>query len=107
MTMSIHANANNETYDLGTATWCYFAELCSELAPDVFAKCRHWYTNDGDGLAGDDSIRLADILQKGISDGSVDAIITERTRLARSLPDEVCRFCGGTGVRTDTVGVKF
>ncbi|QHO72333.1 hypothetical protein ACH79_06535 [Bradyrhizobium sp. CCBAU 051011] len=44
------------------------ADYCHHIAPSLTGCCRHWYTNDGDGLNAVQASELAAILQ-----GSIDA----------------------------------
>ena len=107
MTMDIQARFGDKIYSLGTVTWGHFADLCFSIAPAVSATCKHWYTNDGDGLNADQTIKLAGSLETRILDGTVDEHIAARLFLANSLPDEICKYCNGTGIRTDAIGLKF
>jgi len=52
-----------------SACWRPIATYVCELAPDITAKCKYWWNNDCDGLNGDDSVLLADLLQKEIDSG--------------------------------------
>jgi hypothetical protein len=107
MTMSVRARNGDAVFHRGTATWVALAEICRAVAPEICAACKHWYTNDGDGLDASRTIRLADVLEAKLLDGTVEKLISDRVAYASSLPDESCRNCGGSGARTDSVGVKF
>ena len=72
----------------------------------VRAACKLWYTNDGDGLDAERSIRLADVLKRDSSMALREAY-WRQAACTSSPPDEVCRNCGGAGVRTDAVGIKL
>jgi hypothetical protein len=51
------------------ATWHPLARYCNLIAPDICGACKHWHTNDGDGLDDAGAVALADILEKEISAG--------------------------------------
>jgi hypothetical protein len=107
MTMSVRATRGDAVFHVGTETWCALAEICLSVAPDICASCKHWYTNDGDGLDADRANKLADRLEVKLSDGTVDRFIAQKVAHANSLPDEPCPYCGGTGIRRDAVGIKL
>jgi hypothetical protein len=46
--------------------WHPLVELSFRVAPDICAQCKHWDSNDGDGLDDADAIVLADSLEKEI-----------------------------------------
>jgi hypothetical protein len=52
--------------------WRSLATYACEVAPAITAKCKHWDSNDFDGLNGDDSILLADLLQEEIDSGRTE-----------------------------------
>jgi hypothetical protein len=106
MTMVVKATLGGADFHVGTATWCALADICLFVAPEICAACRHWYTNDGDGLDADRATQLAEALQARLSDGTVGRFIREKLAYANSLPDESCRYCAGTGIRRDAVGVS-
>jgi hypothetical protein len=105
--MSVRAACSDLVFHHGTATWCALADICLSVAPEVCSACKHWYTNDGDGLDAAGASKLADVLELRLSDGTIEQWISKKIAFAKSLPDEPCSHCGGTGVRTDAVGIKF
>jgi hypothetical protein len=107
MTMTVTAVRGDAVFHVGTETWCALADICLSVAPEICAPCEHWYTNDGDGLDAVRAGKLADGLEAKLSDGTVDRFIADKMAYAKSLPDEPCPNCGGTGIRTDAVGIKF
>src|SRR5262245_4962394 len=107
MTMSVQAAHGDLVFHRGTATWCALVEICLSVAPEVCSACKHWYTNDGDGLRAEEASKLADALELRLSDGTIDQWISKKISFAQSLPDEPCPNCGGTGIRTDKVGSKL
>lgn len=87
--------------------WRPLADYCCMVAPALTAKCRHWHSNDGDGLNARDSRRLADALRDEITSGRTAAYAAIREAEQNALPDEPCTLCAGTGIRTDAVGVQM
>jgi hypothetical protein len=79
--------------------WRPLAEYMFEIAPEIAANCRHWHSNDGDGLNGHDSLRLAELLQKEIDSGRTAAYAKCRESELEMAPDERCFLCEGTGTR--------
>src|SRR5262245_18574844 len=49
--------------------WRPLAVYACDVAPGVAGRCKHWHTNDGDGLNNEDSITLADALQAEVDSG--------------------------------------
>ena len=85
--------------------WHGLAEYCQKVAPDVASKCKHWHTNDGDGLGEAASKKLANALLKEIKSGKCAEHEIEFKRQTDSLPVEECKFCHGTGSRNDSIGL--
>ena len=79
--------------------WRPLAAYCCFVAPGITAACTYWQTNDGDGLEAEDSIKLANVLDEQISNGSCAAYISGRQRHLDNLPLEICEICAGTGQR--------
>src|SRR4029077_20038199 len=73
-------NKCGEYFGLGASAWRPLATHLGEIAPEITCKCKYWYCNDCDGLDGESSRLLADILQKEIESGRAD----EFTRLWQS-----------------------
>jgi hypothetical protein len=84
--------------------WHPLAAYCEKIAPDIASRCQGWHHNDGDGLGADDSVALADALQREIDSGRCEAYAKVREAQLATLPtepispDERCDFCAGTGV---------
>jgi hypothetical protein len=106
MTMSVRAKQGDLVFHHGTVTWCALADICLAFAPEICSACKLWYTNDGDGLDGLEARNLADVLERALSDGTIDQFIRRKIASAKLLPDEICAHCGGSGIRTDAVGIK-
>lgn len=66
--------------------------------------CKHWGTNDGDGLDDANSKNAAASLEEAIESGALDAFIEDQNLRLDNLPNEECRLCHGTGIRTDAIG---
>jgi hypothetical protein len=79
--------------------WRPLAIYACEVAPEITAKCKHWYSNDFDGLNGEDSILLADFLQNEIDSGRAERYARLRQSQIELAPNEPCRQCEGTGTR--------
>lgn len=73
---------------------------------DLFNRCEHWHTNDGDGLNAVDSIELADLLEDYITSGMLAAHLEIREERLAAMPNDPCRHCNGTGIRDDEVGKR-
>lgn len=84
--------------------WRPLAECVRHIAPDTSRKCKHWFSNDGDGLNARQSKALAVILETALGDGTIAAYIAKRNARLATLTDETCITCHGTGVRDDVVG---
>ena len=79
--------------------WHPLAEYVGEIAPDIAGKCRHWHTNDGDGLDAADVRKLADILQAEIDSGRCEHYARIYASAQERTPNESCWLCAGTGTR--------
>lgn len=75
--------------------WTY----CCSVAPELCAKVKYGYTNDGDGLGARDSSRLAKILFKEIDSGNTQAYADALEEKCRKTPLVTCNVCEGTGKR--------
>lgn len=62
-------------------SWAVLAQLMTALCPAETAACHYWFSNDDDGLDAENSIALADALQRKIDNGEVFEYI------ARKAPD--------------------
>ena len=89
--------------------WSPLWDYCSQVAPEICNEVEHAYSNDGDGLDGDDSKALATILLNEYKAGNTKKYQDERTAEINALPNEPCDFCNATGKRTwhsDETGKK-
>ena len=74
--------------------WPAVAELCIDTAPQVCAKCRYWFSNDGDGLDADDATELAMALQMRLNANRIPPDMSETvTEFIAFLRD-----CGGFNI---------
>jgi hypothetical protein len=78
--------------------WHPLASYCKEVAPGIASGCRHWYSNDGDGLDAAASRALAEALKAEIESGRC-ADIERQAEAARiddgsGMPCLVCDGCG-------------
>ena len=79
--------------------------LCErEGKKDLFDRCKHWHTNDGDGLGAEDAQALATIIETALAGRHVAYYLEIRKENLRKLPNEPCPHCKGTGIRDDEVG---
>lgn len=85
--------------------WRPLADLTCELAPGIASGCQYWHSNDGDGLDGPASTRLADALQAALDDGRVGRWVSNRDATVKLIPNESCNLCGGTGKRGDAIAL--
>jgi len=80
--------------------------FCETIAPRLSNKVKHGQSNDGDGLNDDIGKALAKLLQQSLSDGTCQRYETEYNAWKASLPRHTCKYCTGTGIRTDEIGTK-
>lgn len=80
--------------------WSPLWDYCDQVAPEICGQVEHAYSNDGDGLDGDDSKALANILLKEHKAGNTQKYQDERDAELKALPDLECNYCNGTGKRT-------
>jgi len=82
MGMEIYGKApmseEGREFPTGSHTWHGLAKYFCEVAPDIACECKHWDTNDGDGL-----------------DAAVCAALADR--LIDAMPTVPCKVCGGAG----------
>jgi hypothetical protein len=80
--------------------WHPLADYCIKVAPNICASCRHWHTNDGDGLDAAGAVTLADALRTEIDAGRTEAYARRYASDQELMPDQPCNICAGTGMRT-------
>lgn len=79
----------------------YINDHCS---PHLVSQCKHWFTNDGDGLRGKQAVALAAELHEQLACGAALHYVGDRNAALAALPRVECQWCEGTGVRRDGVG---
>jgi len=110
--MAMDVNGKNPTSKVGEYFkinvwwWRPLADYCNMVAPDICDACIYWHSNDGDGLDGKDSVALADAIQAEIDSGRCQQYADARAFDLASKSDESCAYCGGTGIRSDVIGVE-
>lgn len=87
--------------------WHPLAEFLLTTYPDLTATCEYWHSNDGDGLDDVRATALGAALEADLASGKVAEYARRYEVEQAALPDEECKLCHGTGVRTDEVGVKY
>lgn len=86
--------------------WHPLWEYCENKFPELAGKVEHGHTNDGDGLDGEDSKRLAGLIRESIKNGEASAYNGERNAWLAGLERPECELCSGTGIRSDEVGIQ-
>jgi len=86
--------------------WHPLWEYVENCHPDLASKVEHAHSNDGDGLDADDSVQLAVCLRADLERGDAQRYIDERNKYLADLERPACEYCGGTGIRSDAVGVE-
>lgn len=74
-------------FEVDREIWASIATYVCELAPEITARCK-WHNSEGQGLRGEDSILLADLLQKEIESGGAVNYAVEVLD-----PYELCHDC--------------
>jgi hypothetical protein len=69
MGFDIYGNAGK--FSRNNWGWYRIAKLCLRIAPEICASCKHWYSNDDDGLDDAGALALADALQAAVDSGSL------------------------------------
>jgi hypothetical protein len=49
--------------------WEPLVNYTTLIAPDITSGCRHWFSNDGEGLAHQDALALAGVLEAELRSG--------------------------------------
>lgn len=86
--------------------WRPLWDYCEQVAPTLLEGNGGHY-NDGWGLSKRDALALAKRLREEISSGRTANYQTMYYVAQNSIPEEVCEYCKGTGVRTDKVGQEM
>jgi hypothetical protein len=71
------AAPEDEYFGRNVWSWHPLADLCCELAPEESQACEQWHFNDGFGMGGPQSVRLAERLEQLVSDGTAAAYVKQ------------------------------
>lgn len=82
--------------------WSYCCGVGPSVIDAELASGGHY--NDGAGLDAEDSVKLAALLEAELERGATEEYAVQRKSELAELPDHLCEFCGGTGIRTDSIG---
>lgn len=85
--------------------WRSLWEYCEEVAPELTSNVNGHF-NDGDGLDEDGAVALSNRLFEEIESGRTEAYEHAYNAALSKLPRHECEYCGGTGIRTDEVGLE-
>jgi len=100
MGMDVVGRKNPDAYFRNNVwNWRPLADYACAIAPEITQHCRHWQSNDGDGLNKKNSEALADVLEQEIKSGRCEAYAKIRQAEIDALPNEACWLCDGTGKR--------
>ena len=62
-------NKRGEYFRRSVWGWHPLADYVLQVAPDTASACRHWHTNDGDGLNKRQSAKLSEVLRNELAFG--------------------------------------
>lgn len=85
--------------------WEYVCRVAGDLIDEETRNACHY--NDGRGLDEETSKKVAARLYVELHTGGTERFIEDAEESLKALPDEPCRLCEGTGVRTDAIGVQM
>lgn len=105
----IGKNANSEKGEYfrnNVWWWRPLWNYCEELHGDITCDVKYGYSNDGDGLDAENAFALGQRLLNDIATGVTAKYETEYREHLASLPTSECSYCGGTGIRSDEVGIE-
>jgi hypothetical protein len=70
--MGFDIMSGNDRFPVSSYWWVTLANYSHHIAPTHKAACRHWDSDDGDGLSADQARQLGAELQHSVDDCSVD-----------------------------------
>lgn len=106
MGMDVVGRNNPDAYFRNNVWWWRpLWDYCCEVAP-VLCEDVNGHFNDGDGLDEDGALELAKLLKDEIYSGKTLAYETAYNKRISELPRHKCKYCDGTGTRTDAVGIE-
>ena len=82
--------------------WSYCIQLAPELCGEVNGDA-----NDGDGLDAEGADDLAVVLFNELVSGRTEQYEKDYNKRIAALPQTDCKYCGATGIRTDSVGEEM
>ncbi len=90
---------NGKYFRRNNRGWPPLVDYCIQVAPEICAPCKYWYTNDGDGLDADGAAALASALQNEVDENRTLAYATKLASAEEQnplAPEEVpgSRFVG-------------
>ena len=92
-------NKKGEYFRNNVWWWRPLWEYCEFVAPELTDMVEHGYSNDGDGLDGDDARKLGNALRKALRKGETAEYIAKRQEFIDNLPIIPCPHCEATGTR--------
>lgn len=84
---------HGEEFSSNVFRWLALADFCQMIAPDVCSACKHWESNDGDGLDNDGAIALSLSLQASVNNNVARAQGQDVEKIVRFIA--FLRDCGG------------
>ena len=103
MGMDVHGNSGNY-FRNNVWWWRPLAEYVKTVAPDMVTQ--GWHYNDGEGLNAEDSVKLANLLKAELDSGRTVEYQIRYEAWQAALPRRLCQICGGSGVRSDGIGMQ-
>lgn len=90
-------------------SWHPLWNFCCSIAPFLISKelADAGHLNDGAGLDGPGSAKLAGCLEALHESGDLKRWIDNNNAKLAALPRVTCGWCGGTGKRTDEIGMML
>lgn len=103
---SAPSNEEGEYFRNSVWWWHPLWTYCEQQHNDITSKVEYAHSNDGDGLSAPFAYELGNRLLADLENGTVAEYEAMYNKHMASLEREECGYCGGTGIRTDLVGVE-
>jgi hypothetical protein len=71
-----------EYFRASISQWPLLVKVITTLCPEETSPCKHWETNDGDGLNGPHAIALAEALESKLQAGEVAFALSDDTLIS-------------------------